>query len=82
MGSKDSKLRRYDRYNGLARSAWATTMRGSREIRPRSFIIINPLAQRRNVSQVPSGNDEHIRRFPIKLLNNFDSDGFLAFHTQ
>ena len=39
-----------------------------------------PFAQGRDIPEVPAGNDNHIRRFPIELLDDFDAHGLLSLH--
>ena len=46
------------------------------------MVLQQAFAERRHITQIPAGNDEHIRRFPIELLGHFDSDGLLTFDAQ
>ena len=36
------------------------------------------LAQRRDVAEIATGDDDHVRRLPIELLDDLDADGLLA----
>src|SRR5512135_1421281 len=39
-------------------------------------------AESRDIAEVAPGNDYHIRRLPVKLLNDLDADGLLTLNTQ
>ena len=55
---------------------------GKREIRPRSRISSERLADRGTVAQVAAGNDDVVGRLPVELLEQFERESFLAFEAK
>ena len=80
-GSKCQSSRKA-RYSGLARSAWATQMRGSRWISPRSCIMAKPCPSACTLPRLPPGITTQSGTLPVELLDDLDGDRLLALDAQ